>query len=761
MNRIIKYMKPYALVIVVTVLLLFGQAVCDLSLPDYMSKIVNTGIQQGGIEDAVPTVMSESIMRAVLPFLSEGQQDAVREHYTLVSAQDAQYAKLEETFRGLNGASVYALNKVDDSTRESMNAGLSYGFAAVTIVQQMEQAASTQTQVQGDAALITQDQMPPALMQFFGYAMQQGTDFFTALADYPDADAVYAALNELIQPKLSAYESSMLTQLAIPAIQSEYETLGADAAKMQNDYILNAGLIMLLFALGSAACTIVVGLTSARVGSGLARDLREKMFVRVSKFSNIEFDKFSTASLITRSTNDVTQIQMTLILMLRMVFYAPIMGVGGIIMALSKSVSMTWTIALAVVVLIAFLGSILAVAMPKFKKIQSLIDKMNLVMRENLSGMMVVRAFGRQRQEEQRFDNANIDLTKTNLFVNRAMSLMMPVMMLIMNATSILIIWVGAQQIADSTLQVGSMMAFMQYAIQIVMSFLMLTMMFVMLPRASVSAGRVADVLDTDIEIHDAAQPKKFEPHTPGVLRFDHVDFMYPGAEENVLTDINFTAQPGQTTAIIGSTGSGKSTVANLIPRFYDVSRGSITIDGMDIREVSQHDLREEIGYVTQKAVLFMGSIRDNLTFGSDEATDAQVEEAARDAQALDFIEKKEEGFESYIAQGGANVSGGQKQRLSIARALVKNPRIYIFDDCFSALDFKTDATLRAAIKEQTADKTVLIIAQRVGTIMDAAQIIVLDEGRIVGKGTHKELMQGCQTYREIALSQLSEEELA
>ena len=599
------------------------------------------------------------------------------------------------------------------------------------------------------------------MLQFLGYYTQQaqGEDFFTALSSYPDSAAVYESLNELLKEKIGGMDASMLTQMAIPAVTQEYQALGVDTTKVQQDYIWNNGLSMLMLALGSAACTVVVGFFAARIGAGLARDLRQKTFTKVENFSNVEFDKFSTASLITRSTNDITQIQMVVIMMIRMVIYAPIMGVGGVIMALNKSVSMSWIIALAVVVLLGFIGTIFAVVMPKFKKMQSLVDRLNLVMRENLSGLMVIRAFNTQNFELDRFDKANEDLTKTSLFVGRVMIWLYPIMTLIMNGVSILIIWVGANQIAASSMQVGDMMAFMQYAMQIVMAFLMMSMMFIMLPRASVSAHRIADVIDTEPQIHDPKDPKHFTD-PKGLLEFKDVCFAYPGAEDNVLTDINFTAKPGETTAFIGSTGSGKSTVANLIPRFYDVSCGSVTIDGIDVRDVTRHDLREQVGYVPQKSVLFSGTIASNLRLGDEEATDAQMEKAAEEAQAMEFISKNPKGLDASISQGGANVSGGQKQRLSIARALVKDPNIYVFDDSFSALDFKTDATLREAIKEQTKDKTVLIIAQRVGTIMDAQQIIVLDEGKIVGKGTHRELMQTCEAYREIALSQLSEEEL-
>ena len=765
--RIMKYLKPYAALILAAIVLLFGQAFCDLSLPNYMSRIVDTGIQQGGIENAIPSAVSENTMNSLLPFMDEQQQKTVQESYTLINQSSADYDTYLKSYPALANEAVYVRTDMNEGGTEALNSAFSKAFASVSAIEQVmsaEQSGSSSIaldkQVNEDGSEKTAE-IPPALLQFLGYYTQQaqGEDFFTALSSYPDSAAVYESLNELLKEKIGGMDASMLTQMAIPAVTQEYQALGVDTTKVQQDYIWNNGFSMLMLALGSAACTVVVGFFAARIGAGLARDLRQKTFTKVENFSNVEFDKFSTASLITRSTNDITQIQMVVIMMIRMVIYAPIMGVGGVIMALNKSVSMSWIIALAVVVLLGFIGTIFAVVMPKFKKMQSLVDRLNLVMRENLSGLMVIRAFNTQNFELDRFDKANEDLTKTSLFVGRVMIWLYPIMTLIMNGVSILIIWVGANQIAASSMQVGDMMAFMQYAMQIVMAFLMMSMMFIMLPRASVSAHRIADVIDTEPQIHDPKDPKHFTD-PKGLLEFKDVCFAYPGAEDNVLTDINFTAKPGETTAFIGSTGSGKSTVANLIPRFYDVSCGSVTIDGIDVRDVTRHDLREQVGYVPQKSVLFSGTIASNLRLGDEEATDAQMEKAAEEAQAMEFISKNPKGLDASISQGGANVSGGQKQRLSIARALVKDPNIYVFDDSFSALDFKTDATLREAIKEQTKDKTVLIIAQRVGTIMDAQQIIVLDEGKIVGKGTHRELMQTCEAYREIALSQLSEEEL-
>lgn len=767
MRRILKYLKPYAMLILAAVILLFGQAYCDLSLPNYMSKIVDTGIQQGGIESAAPQAVSEGTMNTLQAFMDDGQKNLAKASYTLVTKDSADYDTYLKEYPALENENIYVENKVDEKTQLELGAVFAKPFASVSAINQVIEAEKSGSNTialdkqQNEDGTEKTAEIPPAVTQFMMYYAQQpkGTDFFAALNAYPDAQQVYGALGKLLDEKLGGMDASTLQQMAIPAVKAEYAALGMDTMAIQQSYILSNGGLMLLLALGSAACTVVVGLLAAKTGAGVARDLRERTFTKVENFSNVEFDKFSTASLITRNTNDVTQIQMVLILMIRMVIYAPIMGVGGVIMALNKSVSMSWIIALAVIVLLGFIGSIFAVVMPKFKKIQGLVDRLNLVMRESLSGLMVIRAFNTQKFELDRFDKANEDLTKTSLFVNRAMVLMMPVMMLIMNGISVLIIWVGANQIAASSMQVGDMMAFIQYAMQIIMAFLMMSMMFIMLPRASVSANRIADVLDTDPAIKDPKNPKKFTD-PKGLLEFKDVCFAYPGADENVLTDINFVARPGETTAFIGSTGSGKSTVANLIPRFYDVTSGSVTIDGIDVRDVTRHDLRDQLGYVPQKSVLFSGTVASNLRLGDEDATDGQLEKAAEQAQAMEFISKSKRGFDGGISQGGANVSGGQKQRLSIARALVKDPNIYIFDDSFSALDFKTDATLRAAIREQTQDKTVLIIAQRVGTIMDAQQIIVLDEGRIVGRGTHKELMKDCEAYREIALSQLSEEEL-
>ena len=556
-------------------------------------------------------------------------------------------------------------------------------------------------------------------------------------------------------------DSSLINQSAVILVKAEYTALGMDTGKIQTNYVVNTGLIMLLVSLISMLATVIVGFLSARTGAGAARDIRKSLFTRIERFSNTEFDKFSTASLITRSTNDITQVQMVIIMLMRMVLLAPIQGVGGVFRALGKSTSMWWIIALAVLVLLCLILLVFSIALPKFRIMQSLIDRLNLVTRENLSGMMVIRAFNKQPFEEGRFDKANVDLTKTSLFVNRVMVIMFPVMMLIMNGLSLIILWVGAHQVAQSSMQVGDMIAFLQYAMIIVFSFLMLSIMFIMIPRAAVSGDRIADVLETEPEIEDPKDPKSFRDPFKGTVEFRNVSFRYPGALEDVLHDINFVAQPGQTTALIGPTGSGKSTIVNLIPRFYEVTDGAIYVDGEDVREVRQHELRDKIGYVPQKSTLFSGTIESNLLYADENASNEILKESVDIAQASEFIYSKPEALTAEISQGGTNVSGGQKQRLSIARALVKRPPIYIFDDSFSALDFRTDSALRRALKEKTNSSTLFIVTQRVSTIKNADQIIVLDEGKIVGKGRHSELMNTCEPYREIALSQLSKEELS
>jgi ATP-binding cassette subfamily B protein len=586
-----------------------------------------------------------------------------------------------------------------------------------------------------------------------------GTDVFTVLAQLP-AEQI-SKITDAINSKFEALDQNMINMAAIGVIKAEYEALGMDMIKLQNRYMAQVGAWMLLLTLLSATCTIIVGYLSARIAAGTARDIRRDEFKKVEGFSSTEFEHFSTASLITRTTNDVTQIQMVIMIMIRMVFYAPLIAIGGILKVVTKDSPLAWLIIVGVIMLISLIVVVISIAMPKFKIIQSMMDRINLVARENLSGMMVIRAFNMQKFEEKRFDKANDDLTSVSLFINRVMVLMMPLMMLIMNVVTVAIIWFGAIEVSNATMQVGDMMAFMQYAMQIMMAFLMMSMLFIILPRAAVSADRIADVLETEIHIHDSTEPVKFAGPFRGMVEFRNVSFRYPGADDDVLHDVSFIAQPGQTTAFIGSTGSGKSTIISLLPRFYEATKGTILVDGVDIRDVTQHDLREKIGYVPQKGTLFSGTIESNLLYADKNASPEMLESAIQIAQAAEFVSSRPEGLATEISQGGSNVSGGQKQRISIARALVKKPPIYILDDSFSALDFKTDAALRRAFKEQAANSTLLIVTQRVSTIKNAEQIIVLDEGRIVGKGTHSELMENCETYREIAMSQLTQEELA
>ncbi|MCX5975280.1 MAG: ABC transporter ATP-binding protein [Coprothermobacterota bacterium] len=745
MLRLVRYLKPYALLILLSIALLFIQANADLALPDYMSRIVNNGIQQGGVENAVPVAIRASEMNKLLVMMSAEAKDQVLSDYTLVNQDSPDYAKYLPSYPSLAKEPIYVLKPISAAETEKLNPVMGKAFVAVSA---LEQAMADPTKA-------------AALSQQFGFDLSKippGTDIFALLSKLPASGQAQIATT--LDQKFSSLGDSMITQMAVGAVKAEYTALGMDTGKLQIDYIVRVGILMLLISLLSMACSVAVGFLSARTAAGSARDIRKEVFKKVESFSNSEFDKFSTASLITRSTNDVTQIQMAVIMLIRMVFYAPIIGVGGIIRAIDKSSSMWWIIAVAVVTLISLILVVFAIALPKFKIIQSLIDRLNLVTRENLSGMMVIRAFNKQKFEENRFDRANVDLTATTLFVNRIMVTMMPVMMFIMNGLTVLIIWVGSHQVAQSTMQVGDMMAFMQYAIMIVFAFLMLSFMFIILPRASVSGSRIADVLAVKPAIMDPPNPEPFPRPFTGTVEFRHVRFRYPGALEDALCDINFTAQPGQMTALIGATGSGKSTVVNLIPRFYEVTEGAIYIDGADIRQVRQSDLRDKIGFIPQKGALFSGTIESNLLYADEHATSDTLREATDIAQASEFIFANPEGLSAEISQGGSNVSGGQKQRLSIARALVKKPPIYIFDDSFSALDFRTDSAVRRALKEKTGASTVLIVTQRVSTIKNAEQIIVLDDGEVVGKGTHHELMESCQTYREIALSQLSMEEL-
>ena len=739
MLKLIRYLKPYSFLLIMAIFLLFVQAMSELALPDYMSDIVNNGIQQGGIETAVPKALRESTMDKITLFMNEEEKDFVMNNYDFVDNSSERYEKFLEEYPVLENEDIYVLKNISDKTRNELIPILGKTLMTVSGIQQAKENAEG------------------GVMELNGMEMPADINVYNLLKMMPESQR--KGMTDQIDKQIEALGENMVNQAAIAAVKKEYAELGIDVDELQNSYILNTGFWMLLVSLLSAASTIAVGFLAAKIGSGAAKDMRFDVFSKVENFSNSEFVNFSTASLITRTTNDIIQIQLVLILMIRMVFYAPIMGTGGIIKALDTSPSMSWTIALAVIVLLGLIAIVFSVALPKFKRIQKLIDRLNLVTRENLSGMMVIRAFNTQKFEEKRFDKANTDLTKTQLFVNRIMVLLFPVMMFVMNGIMVLIIWVGAHQIAESSMQVGDMMAYMQYAMQIIFAFLMLSAMFIMLPRASVSAKRVREVLDVKPEIKDPKKPKNIK-NPKGLVEFKNVSYKFPHAEEPILKNINFKAIPGQTTAIIGSTGSGKSTLVNMIPRFYDATEGQVLIDGIDVREITQHELRDQVGYVPQKGVLFSGTIESNLKYADENASEGLINKSIDIAQATEIVEEKEEGINAPISQGGTNVSGGQKQRLSIARALVKNPNIFIFDDSFSALDFKTDSNLRKRLKEETGDSTIIIVAQRIATIKNAEQIIVLDEGKIVGKGTHTELMESCETYQEIALSQLSREEL-
>lgn len=753
MKKILKHLKPFIGAIFVSFVLLFVQAICDLSLPDYMSNIVNVGIQQGGVDNAVPKVIRASEFDKLLIFMNDENKSLVKDSYTLLdksTLSSENYDNYVKKYPELANESVYKLDTKNKEDIKSLNTIMGKAIMITMVFENQENESMLSSIAGTDGAT---NQMSGALSQ-----MPEGTDVFQMLSMMPkeQLDSLLSQIDE----KIGATPETMITQAATTYIKSEYNAIGINTDKIQSNYIIIAGAKMIGIALISMAATVIVGFIAARMAASLGRNLRKDVFTSVVGFSNSEFDHFSTASLITRSTNDIQQIQMLVVMLIRIVFYAPILGAGGILKVLGTKTNMGWIIGVAVLALLTVVAILFGLAMPRFKIVQKLLDKVNLVTRESLTGMLVIRAFSTQKYEEKKFDKANIELTKTNLFVTRVTSLMMPIMMLIMNSISLLIVWVGAHRINDGLLQVGDMMAFIQYTMQIIMAFLMISMVSVILPRAAASVQRIGEVLSADVSIKDIENPKKFNKSEKGIIEFKNVSFRYPGAEEDVLENINFTAKPGETTAFIGSTGSGKSTLINLIPRFYDATEGEILVDGVNIKDVSQHDLREKIGYVPQKGILFSGTIESNLKYGDENLSEEGMIKAAKVAQAMEFISGKEKGFDTEIAQGGTNVSGGQKQRLSIARALAKNPEIFIFDDSFSALDFKTDATLRKALKSETAGSTMLIVAQRISTIMNAEQIIVLDEGKIVGKGTHSELMKNCEVYKQIALSQLSKEEL-
>ena len=757
MKNLFKYAASYWKAMIAIVLILVVQAYCDLSLPAYTSDIVNVGIQQGGIEDEVPRQIATEEMEKLLLFVSEDDQQTVMDAYT---EDNTSYKKEAYVLKDSVAEEENTMENLKDILQipMMMTSGIESGSDTT---KQMEDKLKEQMS-QGMA-----QSMPQGENQTMPEGMPQGESQAVSLDDMSMFDLLKmlpaeqrTTMVEKIEEQMSEMPDTILDQAAVSFCKSAYKDLGMDMDQTQIHYLLKTGGQMAVLALLGMAASIMVAFLASRVGASAGRDLRSGVFHKVVGFSNNEFNHFSTASLITRSTNDIQQIQMLIVMLLRMVLYAPILAIGGVLQVMKTNVSMSWIIGLAVIIIAFVVLLLFLVVMPKFKVLQNLVDKLNLVTREILTGLPVIRAFSTEKHEEERFDDANRTLTKTNLFVNRAMTFMMPVMMLVMNGVSVLIVWTGAHGISDGQMQVGDMMAFIQYTMQIIMGFLMLCMISIMLPRAAVAADRVEEVLKSETMIHDPKQEKHFPEDGKGVLTFDHVSFRYPGADEDVLEDITFTAKPGETTAIIGSTGSGKSTLVNLIPRFYDVTSGDITLDGVDIREVKQHELREKLGYVPQKGVLFSGDIASNIMFGNSHGSDDEMIEAAEIAQATEFIDTKPEKYKSPISQGGSNVSGGQKQRLSIARAIAKHPQVFIFDDSFSALDYKTDVTLRRALAEKTSGSTVLIVAQRISTILHAEQIIVLDEGKVAGKGTHAELLKNCPVYREIAESQLSKKEL-
>ena len=719
MIKLMKYLKRSAGYVILIVVLLFLQAYCDLSLPDYTSRIVNVGIQQKGIEDGVPEKIRVSTMDSLRLFMDE---EAVA---------DTEAAYMED-------GDLYVLDPhVDKETREKLNED--FGKPMLILAGLTEGGEETE-----------------GMLSAMG--LPEGTDPLQAIMQMPEEarDQMTSAMEE----QIGEMPESIVTQAAVSFVGAEYEAIGEDVDAIQMDYIISAGIRMILMALLIMAASVSVVFLSSRVAAALGHDIRADVYRKVIGFSSNEYHKFSTASLITRSTNDVQQVQLMMAMMFRIVLYAPILGLGGVLRVLQTNSSMTWILGVGVVLILVLIGMLFAIAMPKFTKLQTLIDRLNLVTREILTGILVIRAFSREKHEEERFEDANATLTKTNLFVNRCMTFMMPCMMLIMNGISVLIIYNGSYAVDGGNMQVGDMMAFIQYAMQIIMAFLMITAMSIMLPRANVAALRIVEVLETENSLEEPENPVTPASDVKGTVEFDHVSFAYPDAGENVLTDISFKAEKGKTLAVIGSTGSGKSTLINLIPRFYDVTEGCVKVDGVDVRRMSQKDLRDRLGYVPQKGVLFSGTIDSNIRYGKTDISDSEVEKAAKIAQAAEFIEEKPKGYQAPVAQGGTNVSGGQKQRLSIARAIAKKPEILIFDDSFSALDFKTDRTLREALKENTKDTTTIIVAQRISTILNADQILVLDDGRMAGLGTHRELMKNCEVYRQIAMSQLSEEEL-
>ncbi|NFO03603.1 ABC transporter ATP-binding protein [Clostridium botulinum] len=740
MLKLLKHLKKSVWLILAILVLLVGQAVCDLTLPKYTSDIVNVGIQHGGVDKITPDVIRESEMERLSLFIENKDYKEVLANYDLVnkgSTSEEEYPLLEEE-------NLYVLKNIDKDKIEELNS--IFGKPMVMV---------SNFESDSDKVKAMENQM---ISSFPPGVLKEDANIFDIFKIMPEEQfkEITSSMNEMF----SKLDDSSIEQMAVSFVKNEYTKVGVNMDKYQTDYIFSSGAKMLGFALVSMIATILVTLIASRVAATFSRDLRSSVFKKVVGFTNKEFDDFSTASLITRCTNDIQQIQILTVMVLRFVLYAPILGIGGFIKVLNTNSTMSWVIGVAILSILSLVSVLFAIAMPKFKKLQKLVDKINLVAREILTGIPVIRAFSTEKHEEERFDKANKELTDVNLFVNKIMSCMMPAMMFIMNGITVLIVWVGASKIENATMQVGDLMAFIQYTMQIIMAFLMLSMISIMISRAAVSAKRIAEVLDTEGLIKDPVSVKSFDNNKKGYVEFKNVNFRYPKAEEDVLSNINFTAKPGETTAIIGSTGSGKTTLVNLIPRFFDTTEGEILVDGVDVRNVTQHDLRDKIGYVPQKGMLFSGTIESNIKYGAENAPKEVIMNAARVAQATEFIEAKDDTYNSPISQGGNNVSGGQKQRLSIARAIAKQPEIYIFDDSFSALDYKTDIVLRKALNEQIKDGTILIVAQRISTVLNADKIIVLDEGKIVGKGTHKELLKSCEVYKQIALSQLSKEEL-
>lgn len=743
MRRIFPFIKKYWRLYLAALVLVFILANTNLALPDYMSRIVNVGVQQNGIQSPLPDVMRPETMQKLALFQNEEEQANLQAAYRLVDPTVA----TDPAYPAGGSGPLWLLNSPEPAARSILEQAITKPLVIVQGITMLKENPEQAAQVLGPDFQERLAALPPDL------------DLFAALEKMPAE--VRSTMLSKAGEQLDLLEGTMLNQLAIRAVSMEYQQIGIDIQSKQTNYILRTGAVMLLLALLTVVTSLSVSFLAARSSAGIARDLRSAIFDKVGRFSTAEFNTFSTASLITRSTNDIAQVQQMMYILVRMALMAPLIAAGGIVRALSKSPNMWWLIALAVVLIVIIIAITFTIVVPKFKIVQSLVDRLNLVMRENLSGMLVVRAFNKESYEEKRFDKANKELTSTGLFIGRVMVAHFPLMNLVMTGLNVFIIYVGAREIAASTLRVGDMMAFMQYSMHIMFSFINLSLLFIMIPRSAVSAERIADVLETPIQIQDPAEPQNIPQPTQGKLEFRDVDFRYPGAEEDALHDISFTAEPGKTTAIIGSTGSGKSTLVQLIPRFFEVDKGAILLDGVDIRDLTQEDLRQQIGYVPQRALLFSGTVNTNLKVGKPDASEEEMRQALETAQAANFVFASPEGLETEIAQAGANLSGGQKQRLSIARALIRKPPVYIFDDSFSALDFKTDAALRRALKKTVKDSTIIVVTQRAATAKNSDQILVLDDGRLVGRGTHSELMEKCQTYREIAQSQLSQEELA